>query len=116
MPGQTIRVVGWIKLGADETGGWAPRIEILDQGQDPLVNPYDVSTNPTGFQALTAALVASLSDHTNWQYVACHYTNPQTIPMPVVVRVSTKHATDTVSEVFTIAQGVGLPEAVRIGD
>jgi hypothetical protein len=87
MPGQTLRVVGYIKI-ADDHNTYAPRLEIIDCGSDPLV---DAANTP-----LATDSVAEPGGSVDWQVVAVTYQNTGSIPMPVYIRTLAKRASGDV--------------------
>ena len=78
-PGETLRVEGVIKLDDDFTGIEAPKIEIVDKYNDPLIN--------TSNSALASDSVTSLDNTSDWQDIALSYKNTDTHnPIEVYVR------------------------------
>jgi hypothetical protein len=84
-PGKTLSVQGVAKLSATLTSADDARLQIIDPFADPLV----VGTN----SPLATASVADRTDSTNWQTLACNWTNTGTLRRLVWVRTIMRHAT-----------------------
>jgi hypothetical protein len=91
-PGQTLSVAAEI-LVMDDHSSWAPRIEIIDAGADPLVDPSKV--------ALASTLIPQPRSRYVWQHMTATYTNNGTQAKPVLVRCSAQRATSDVYEAWS---------------
>jgi hypothetical protein len=93
--GQGIRVYGWIKQAGDDLSAAPPKIEIIDQFEDPLVSG--------SYSALASCNIpVSNGTVTTWQSVSTKYTNMTALAKPVWIRVSCKHASAVVSECWKV--------------
>ncbi len=92
-PGQTLQVVGQIRI-TDDHSAWAPRLEIIDPGADPLA---DAKNSP-----LASDTISQLDgSFTDWQDVTVGFTNTGRIGKKVVVRCSAQRAKGDVVEVWS---------------
>lgn len=93
MPGQTLRVRGVMRIGADQSA-YAPKLQIVNQGAtDPLFG---------GTALDTMDIPDSDGSETGWQNVEVSYKNTTALPMNVWVRVVAMHATATVDFAYEV--------------
>jgi hypothetical protein len=91
-PGQTLSVQAEMLI-LDDHSAWAPRIEIIDAGADPLIDASKV--------ALASTLIPQPKSRYAWQHVTVSCTNSGTLAKPVLIRCSAQRATGDVYEVWT---------------
>lgn len=114
MPGETLRVRGYIKI-ADDHSTYPPRLEIIDQGSDPIVS--------SSYTSLDSDIVSGTE--TGWQEVVVSYKNTGSIPKLVWVRLTAKRASGDVYFAWTkdgdypdeadVRDGVDYQFAEKIG-
>ena len=93
-PGETLSVTGQIKI-ADDHSAWPPRLEIVQDDQDPLVS--------AAYSALASSEIPIADGtETGWQSVSVSYANSGALAKKVFIRCSAKRANGYVYEVFTI--------------
>jgi len=92
-PGQTLQVVGKIRI-ADDHSAWAPRLEIIDPGADPLVDAKNTAL-------ASDAIPQPDGSFTDWQDVTVSFTNTGLLGKKVCIRCSAKHASGDVYEAWS---------------
>jgi hypothetical protein len=92
-PGQTLQVTGKIRI-ADDHSAWAPRLEIIDPGADPLVDAKNAALASDAIPQPDGSL-------TDWQDVTVSFTNTGLLGKKVCIRCSAKRASGDVYETWS---------------
>ena len=92
-PGQTLQVTGKIRI-ADDHSAWAPRLEIIDPGADPLVDAKNAALASDAIPQPDGSL-------TDWQDVTVSFTNTGLLGKKVCIRCSAKRASGDVYEAWS---------------
>ncbi len=91
-PQQTLRVKGKILI-LDDHSAWAPRLELIDAGADPLVDASKV--------ALASSAISKPSRRYYWQDVTVSYTNTGVLGKRVWIRCSAQRSRGSIYEVWS---------------
>lgn len=92
-PGQTLQVMGKIRIAGDHSA-WAPRLEIIDPGEDPLVDAKNAAL-------ASDAIPQPDGSFEDWQDVSVSFTNTGLLGQKVCIRCSAKRASGEVYEVWS---------------
>jgi hypothetical protein len=91
-PNQTLWVEGKMRI-SDDHSAWAPRLEIIDAGLDPLVDAKNAALASNAIPVADGSLA-------DWQDVIVSYTNTSLLGKRVLVRCSAQRAEGEVFEVW----------------
>lgn len=90
-PNQTLEVLGKILILTSHSS-WAPRLELIDVGADPLAD--------AGATALASAVIPEPRGRYYWQDVTARYTNTNATGKQIWIRCSVQQSGDEVYEVW----------------